>query len=116
MRTAGLAIAHPIRDHENIYFKLLDNFKIGLPLASMFFFSSLGILFLAFLINEATHRIRSGGREMDSGGRRRRVGMMRKIFLVASSFGITRLSAIGFFVLFVQMFPLFYRLLIIADY
>ena len=109
MSTADLAIAHLIRDHENKYFNL-DNFKIGLPLAFTFFFSSMGILLLAFLINEATHRIRSGGMETDSGGRRRRVGMMRRIFLVASSFGITRLSAIGFFVLFVQMFLWFSEL------
>lgn len=94
IRMESVMLAHVIQRKEISFFNLLDNFKIGLPLAAILFFSFLGVLTISFFINEVANRIRSG----------RRSGIFKGIFRAMSSFGTSRLSAVGIFVLFSHLF------------
>ena len=109
VRMASVLIAHPIRDVSEKYFNLLENFNIGITLAFVYLFSFLGILAVSFLINEATHRIRLGGRRMEM-PYGIPIERPKKIFSALNSFSVTRLSAIGLFVLSTQLFLWFSEL------
>ena len=86
-----------IRDRKDTtYHNLLDNFKIGLTLSAAYLLSFVGILALPFFINELTHRIRLE--------RRRTARIGEKIKSAFGNFGVTRLSAMGLFALFVHLF------------
>lgn len=77
-------------------FNLLENFNVGVTLSAIFLLSFVGILSLSFLLNEFTRRIRFGPR--------RTINVWRRIVSALSSFGMTRLSAVGIFVLYVHLF------------
>ena len=96
-------LSHPIRDQKTFaFFNLLNNFDIGLTLSATFLLSIVGILSLAILINELTHRIRF---ERSFRSENRRTANARKgIALAVSIFNVKRCSAIGIFFLFVQLF------------
>ena len=100
IRMESIIIGDPIHDQKgsvSSFFNLLDNFKINITLATIYLFSILGILSFSFLIKEFIHRIRRRGA--------RRIEIIKRIALALNSFLVKRrLSAIGLFVLFVQIF------------
>ena len=91
-------IAHPIQDKNRqiSYFNLLDNFKLGFALSALYLLSLLAVMASGLLINALTHRIRFGGQRI--------VRLSKRFALVLNSFKKKKLSAIGLFVLFVQLF------------
>ena len=103
---ANVIAAHPFQDQKTTYFNLLDNFKIGIDLVTIYLLTFLVILTIAFFINGITSRIRLGWRRTEM----RRVRMRKGIASALSSFGESRLSAMGLFALFVQMFLWFSEL------
>ena len=128
------AVTMPIVDDKKgtIFFNLLDNFKLGIRLTAVYLFSFVAILAISFLINELSRRIRFE-RTAVRRALRRIPKFWERIVSTVKSFGTTRLSAVGLFFLFVnlfiwvtqlfltnnikvEVFALFYRLSIITDY
>ena len=98
---SSVTVSHFLQDQKESYFNLLNNFDVGIGLALVYLVSICGILLVAFLINEITQRIRLGERRIEMGGR---IEIRKRIASAVSSFGATRLSPIGLFLLFVGLF------------
>ena len=98
IQMGSVQVGQAIRDKNNAYFNLLDNFNVGLALSAIFLLSFLGILSLDFLINKLTERIRFGSSE------RSPTKISEAIASTVASLGVNQLSAIGIFVLFVNQY------------
>ena len=98
IQMGSVQVGQAIRDENNAYFNLLDNFNVGLALSAIFLLSFLGILSLAFLINKLTERIRFDPSE------RSPTKISKAIASTVASLGMNQLSAIGIFVLFVNQY------------
>ena len=93
-------MGHLIEDRKesdvNYYFNLLENFSVGIALSMAYLLAFFLVLTLTFLLDELTRRIE---------GRRRAINIPKRIVLALSKFRVKqRLTAIGLFVLLVQMF------------
>ena len=87
------------------FFNLLDNFKLGVDLISVYFCSFVGILAFSILLNVLTRLIRSEGvRDFRFSRSKIRVEIWEKVDRGLSNFGVSRLSAIGIFALFFSLF------------
>ena len=95
IQMSRVILGHSIPERKNVaFFNLLDNFNVGFGLSVTFAFSFLAILALLFLLSELSRLIRPG----------RRKTITKRIALAVRSFSADRLSAIGVFVVFVQLF------------
>ena len=102
----SLVVGHLVSNQKTVsYFNLLDNFRLGFSLSIAFLFSFFTILAFSFLINQLSRRIRFESRKTDK--------LSKRIDSTVSSFGAKRLTAIGVFVLFVQLFVWLTELFII---
>ena len=99
----SVALLHVIPDQDKLsYFDLLDNLKVGFKLTATYLVVFLVTLALSHLLNELTYRIRFGC------GRSTRI--QERILGAFKSLGVPRLTAVGLFVLFFQLFLWFSQL------
>ena len=100
---SGILVGHQIHDQKRIsYFNLLENFKIGIGLTSLYLCSFLGILAFSFLFNALTRRIRTE--------RGATIEIHKRIALALNKLRIPTLTAIGLFALFAGQFIWFSEL------
>ena len=82
------------------FFNLMENFNVGIALTATYLLSFLAILALAYLLNELAYRIRFGERRIAK--------FSKKVSLASTKFRIKiskqRVSAIGWFILFIHWF------------
>ena len=94
----SVIIGHIIRDRQDTFFNLLDNFNVGLTLSMAYMFTFFAVLSVSILLHELTHRVRFG--------RRRNARFSKRIEWTLSKFRNKKplFSVIGIFVLFVSLF------------